>query len=46
VEDTAVFSGEDVARFRTAMAIKDPETREVIGYEMEPVPSAAGQSSG
>jgi hypothetical protein len=46
VEDTAVFSGEDVARFRTAMAIKDPETREVIGYEMEPVPSAASQSSG
>ena len=42
VDDTAVFSGEDVARFRKAMAIKDPETREVIGYEMEPVPGAAG----
>ncbi len=42
VDDTAIFSGVDVARFRKAMAIKDPETREVIGYEMEPVPGAAG----
>lgn len=42
IDDTSVFSGEDIARFRKAMAIKDPETREVIGYEMEPIPSAAG----
>jgi hypothetical protein len=42
IDDTSVFSGEDVARFRKAMAIKDPETREVIGYEMEPIPNAAG----
>lgn len=41
VADTGIFSGEDVARFRRAMAIKDPETREVIGYEMEPVSGAA-----
>jgi len=42
VADTAVFRGEDVARFRESLAIKDPETREVIGYEMEPVKKAAG----
>ncbi len=42
VADTGIFKGEDVARFRRALAIKDPETREVIGYEMEPVAKAAG----
>jgi hypothetical protein len=42
VADTAVFHGEDVARFRQALAIKDPDTREVIGYEMEPVKKVAG----
>jgi len=42
VDDTAVFAGQDVARFRQAMAIKDPETREVIGYEMEPITKVAG----
>lgn len=36
VTDTGIFEGVDVARFRQAMAIKDPETREVIGYEMKP----------
>ena len=36
VKDNEIFEGVDVARFRQAMAIKDPETREVIGYEMEP----------
>jgi hypothetical protein len=41
IADTGVFSGEDVARFRQAMAIKDPDTREVIGYEMEPITRAA-----
>lgn len=42
VADTGMFRGEDVARFRESLAIKDPETREVIGYEMEPVKKAAG----
>ncbi len=42
VDDTAIFAGQDVARFRQAMAITDPETREVIGYEMEPITKAAG----
>jgi len=41
IADTGIFSGEDVARFRQAMAIKDPDTREVIGYEMEPITRAA-----
>jgi len=41
VDDTGVFQGVDVARFRRALAIKDPDTREVIGYEMEPVTKAA-----
>ncbi len=42
VADTGIFRGEDVARFRQSLAIKDPDTREVIGYEMEPVKKAAG----
>ena len=41
VQDTGVFRGEDIARFRRATEILDPETREVIGYEMEPVSETA-----
>jgi hypothetical protein len=40
-QSTDVFRGEDIARFRRATEILDPETREVIGYEMEPVPGTA-----
>lgn len=36
LKDEETLAGVEVARFRQAMAIKDPETREVIGYEMEP----------
>ncbi len=42
VADTGIFRGDNVARFRQALAIKDPDTREVIGYEMEPVNEATG----
>lgn len=41
VKDTGVFRGEDIARFRRATEILDPETREVIGYEMEPISESA-----
>ena len=41
VQDTGVFRGEDIARFRRATEILDPETREVIGYEMEPISESA-----
>lgn len=41
VQDTSVFRGEDIARFRRATEILDPETREVIGYEMEPISESA-----
>lgn len=40
-QNTDVFRGEDIARFRRATEILDPETREVIGYEMEPVSETA-----
>ena len=41
VQDTGVFRDEDIARFRRATEILDPETREVIGYEMEPISESA-----
>jgi hypothetical protein len=40
-QDTGVFRGADIARFQRATEILDPETREVIGYEMEPVSKTA-----
>ena len=40
-QDTGVFRGADIARFQRATEILDPETREVIGYEMEPVSETA-----
>jgi hypothetical protein len=39
VKDTGIYRSEDIARFRQAVAIRDPETREVIGYEMEAEPA-------
>jgi hypothetical protein len=41
IQDTGVFRDEDIARFRRATEILDPETREVIGYEMEPISESA-----
>ena len=41
IQDTGVFRDEDIARFRRATEILDPETREVIGYEMEPISGCA-----
>lgn len=40
IEDVATEAGEDpldVTQFQQSVPIKDPETKEVIGYEMEPV---------
>jgi hypothetical protein len=37
VEDESEANGEDVARFQRRVPIKDPQTNEVIGYEMEPI---------
>ena len=34
VQDTSIYRSEEIARFRQAVAIRDPDTREVIGYEM------------
>ena len=41
VQDTSVYRSDEIARFRQAVAIRDPETREVIGYEMQEEPPKA-----
>ena len=37
VEGEAPRNGEEVTRFQQAEPITDPETKEVIGYEMKPI---------
>ena len=37
VEDESETNGENVARFQNRIPITDPQTKEVIGYEMEPI---------
>ena len=37
VEVDSETPGENVTRFQRRVPIKDPQTREVIGYEMEPI---------
>jgi len=37
VEDESETNGENVTRFQHRVPITDPQTNEVIGYEMEPI---------
>lgn len=35
--DESEANGEDMERFHERVPIKDPQTKEVIGYEMKPI---------
>ena len=37
VSDESETDGDNVTRFQQTVPIKDPQTNEVIGYEMEPI---------
>jgi len=46
VSDESALVGDGVDRFQRAVPIHDPETREVIGYEMQPVDELDAQRAG
>ena len=46
VSDESTLAGDGVDRFQRAVPIRDPQTREVIGYEMQPVAELDARAAG